>query len=70
MKLVDNIWLRPTGGVFKSKVTGLAVVIAKVFRHNEISRTLAENLITIMSWIRGILEKVLAGSGLTKIYGN
>ena len=41
----------PIGGVLKRKVTGLAVVTAKVFRHNQTSRSLAEDLITTISWI-------------------
>ena len=49
--LVDNIWLVPSRGVLKSRFTRLAVVTARVFRHNQISRALAENLITTMSWI-------------------
>ena len=41
VELVDNILLGPTGGALKSKVTGLAVVTARVFRHNRIRRVLA-----------------------------
>ena len=51
VELVDNIWLRPIRGVLKSKVTDLAFVTAKVFRHNQTSRILAADLIMTMSWI-------------------
>ena len=64
VELVDNILLGPTGGVLKSKVTSLAIVTARVIRHNQISRASVENLVTTMSWICNTLEKVSARSGL------
>ena len=49
VELLSNLWLGPTGGVLKSRVTDLAVLIARVFRHSQTRRTLAENLMTTMS---------------------
>lgn len=51
---MDIVWLGPIGGVLRSKVTDLAALNANMFRHNQTSRTLAEDLIMIMRHSDGL----------------
>ena len=46
VELLANVWLGPTGGLLKSRVTDMAVLTARVFRHSQTRRTLAENFMT------------------------